>query len=100
MSTVESVGRDDLHTFKNGLKCRRCADHVADVVVETDLIFEIEFSVASLFLNFCEFPVSKRIIHRDRNLVRELRQELDVIGRPHIVRHSRECQRSDGPIFV
>ena len=86
--------RDDLHTFQQSLEGRAVAHHVAQILVETNLIFEIELLVGQLVLQLVQFPEHHGVFHGDGDLAGDLDAKFDFLLRESRASDPAQFQRA------
>ena len=64
---------------EHGLERRALADHVAQVLIEADLVFEVQLFGGQLVLDLRKFAVGERVFGGNGNLARHLDQQIHLI---------------------
>ena len=70
--------------FKTDWKAAPLTDHIAVIVVEPDLVFQVKFFGSEALLQLVELPIRQGVLHGDGNLSGDLHQEIDIFVRPNV----------------
>jgi hypothetical protein len=63
-------------------------------VFGADLLFQIDFLLGQLVLQFGQFPIGLRVLHGDRDLLGDLAEQFDLFGVESILAASAQIQRA------
>jgi len=91
-------GRDGLNLFEHLLQGATVADDLLEVVRGLNFFLEIDLFFGELILERGNLPERERVLHRNRNLLRDLGQELHVLLAEASLTAPTDVQGSEGAI--
>jgi hypothetical protein len=90
--------RHDLDLLKDGASHARVPNDVVELQLILNFIFQIDFLARELLLKLFDLLVGERIVERDRNLLRDFDEQLQILLGEGFVLNPRGAQDSQRPV--
>ena len=91
-------GRDDLDLLEHVLQRRAVADDFLEVVLAANFVLEVQLFFVELFLQLGDLPVGEPVLDGNRDLLRDLTQQLDLVAAERIFSEPADVERAEDAI--